>query len=47
MGEAGIIKNGTILVENNRIMAVGPKNEVDVPDEFQVYKVPGMVIMPG
>ena len=47
MGEAGIIKNGTILIDNNRIVAVGPKNEIEIPDGYEVRKVPGMVIMPG
>ncbi len=47
MGKQGIIENGTIVVKNNRIVAVGPKNDVDIPEGAKKVKVPGMVIMPG
>lgn len=47
MGKQGVIENGTLVVKNNRIVAVGPKNEVDIPEGAKKVKVPGMVIMPG
>jgi Tol biopolymer transport system component/imidazolonepropionase-like amidohydrolase len=47
MGKQGIIENGTLVVKNNRILAIGPKNEVDIPGGAKKVKVPGMVIMPG
>jgi Tol biopolymer transport system component/imidazolonepropionase-like amidohydrolase len=47
MGKQGIIEDGTIVVENNRIVAVGPKNDVEIPKGAKKVKVPGMVIMPG
>jgi imidazolonepropionase-like amidohydrolase len=47
MGEQGVIENGTIVIENNRILAVGKKREVEIPEGATKVKVPGMVIMPG
>ncbi len=47
MSDRGTIENGTILVEGNRIVAVGTKQEVNVPEDATIVKVPGMVIMPG
>ena len=47
MGKQGVIENGTLLVKNNRIVAVGDTNEVDIPEGATKVKVPGMVIMPG
>ncbi len=47
MGKQGIIENGTLVVRNNRILAVGPKHEVDIPAGATKVKVPGMVILPG
>ena len=47
MGEQGVIENGTIVIENNRILAIGKKGEVEIPEDAMKVKVPGMVIMPG
>ncbi len=47
MGKQGVIENGTLLVKNNRIVAVGNRDEVDIPEGAKKVKVPGMVIMPG
>ena len=47
MGKQGIIESGTLVVKDNRIVAVGDKDEVEIPEGAKKVKVPGMVIMPG
>ncbi|MCP1726773.1 imidazolonepropionase-like amidohydrolase/Tol biopolymer transport system component [Natronospira proteinivora] len=42
-----VIDNGTVVVEGNRIVAVGPADEVDVPDGAHVQDVSGKTVMPG
>ncbi len=42
-----IIENGTVVVEENRIVAVGPAGEVKVPRDAIIIDVSGKVIMPG
>ncbi|MDI6401041.1 amidohydrolase, partial [Balneolaceae bacterium ANBcel3] len=42
-----VIENGTIVVEDNRIAAVGTYEEIAVPDEAQVFDLYGKTIMPG
>ncbi|MDA1029211.1 MAG: amidohydrolase family protein [Bacteroidetes bacterium] len=41
------IKNGTLVIENGRIIAVGGANEVEIPRRAERHDVKGMVIMPG
>ena len=41
----GIIKNGTVLVENGKITAVGIY--LDIPKDAEVFDVAGKVVMPG
>ena len=47
MGPAGTIDDGTVIVEGNRITAVGPRTEVVVPPDVKTIATPGLVIMPG
>ena len=47
MGPRGVIKNGVVVVEGNRIIAMGEKDEVTIPEHAKRIKVPGMVMMPG
>ena len=47
MGDAGVIEDGTIIVEGNRIVAVGPRSNVKVPDGIRVVDGAGQVILPG
>jgi Tol biopolymer transport system component/imidazolonepropionase-like amidohydrolase len=47
MSDAGTIENGTIVVRGNRIVAVGVKGSVEIPQEATVIQTPGLVIMPG
>ena len=42
-----VIENGTIVVRNNRIAAVGPTASVSIPTGAHVIDVPGTTIMPG
>ena len=42
-----VIANGTVLVEGNRIRAVGPDNRVIVPEGAFVLDATGKTVMPG
>nr|WP_316748907.1 amidohydrolase family protein [Pedobacter gandavensis] len=42
-----VIEEGTILVENNKIIAVGKSLEMTVPAQAKVIDVTGKTIMPG
>lgn len=42
-----VIEDATVLVTNNRIVAVGPTASVRVPSDAEVIDVAGMYIMPG
>ena len=41
------IENGTLLIENNLIQAIGASDAVDIPDGAAVFSVEGKTIMPG
>ncbi len=42
-----IIRDGVILIERNRIKAVGTREEVAVPSFAKVYDISGQVVCPG
>jgi imidazolonepropionase-like amidohydrolase/Tol biopolymer transport system component len=42
-----VIENGTVLVEGNRIVSVGPSDTVSVPADARRIDVSGRTIMPG
>src|SRR5690625_5589957 len=42
-----VIQNGTIVIHENRIEAVGAANEVDVPEGAYVMDAAGKTVMPG
>lgn len=42
-----VIENGTIVVKNNKIEAIGKAGEVTVPANAKVYDVAGKTIIPG
>jgi imidazolonepropionase-like amidohydrolase/Tol biopolymer transport system component len=46
-GTPGVIDNATIVIERNRITAVGPATSVQVPAGAQRLDVKGKTIMPG
>lgn len=47
MSGTGVIRNGVVLIDQNRIVAVGPKDEIEIPDDYVQTNVKGHVIMPG
>ncbi|QEG39831.1 amidohydrolase family protein [Roseimaritima ulvae] len=47
MGKAGVIDRGVILLEGNRITAVGPMNKIKVPEDAFVIQAKGQVVTPG
>lgn len=42
-----VIQDGVVLVENNKIKAVGKRNDVAVPTDAKVFDISGKTIMPG
>lgn len=42
-----VIERGTLVVEGNRIQAVGPAGRISVPSGSKVYNLEGKTIMPG
>jgi imidazolonepropionase-like amidohydrolase/Tol biopolymer transport system component len=42
-----VVQNGTIVVEENRISALGPAGSVEVPSDATVIDVAGKTIIPG
>jgi len=46
-GAPGVIENATIVIESNRITAVGPASSVQVPAGARRVDVKGKTIMPG
>lgn len=47
MNNNEVIENGTILVDENRIAAIGKTNEVNIPADALLYNMEGKTIMPG
>jgi len=47
MGPAGVIEDGTLVIERNRIVAVGPSDETEVPDDAKVIYLDGQIVLPG
>jgi Tol biopolymer transport system component/imidazolonepropionase-like amidohydrolase len=46
-GTPTVIEDGTLVVRGNRIVAVGPSAEVEVPRDARVVDVTGRTIIPG
>jgi Tol biopolymer transport system component/imidazolonepropionase-like amidohydrolase len=46
-GTPAVIENGTLVVRGNRIVAVGPADQVQVPAGARVVDVTGRTIIPG
>ena len=42
-----VIENGTIIVNGNKIEAIGPASKISIPKDAKVYDVKGKTIMPG
>ncbi|MCP4510779.1 MAG: amidohydrolase, partial [Fuerstiella sp.] len=47
MGPNGVIDDGTIVVQENRIVAVGPRDQVEIPGDARVINIKGQVVLPG
>jgi imidazolonepropionase-like amidohydrolase len=45
--DGGVIEDGTIVIDGNRIRAVGPRGAVQVPANARIVDVQGKTIMPG
>ncbi|MGD8816701.1 MAG: amidohydrolase family protein [Acidobacteriota bacterium] len=45
--DEAILRDATVIVGDNRIMQVGPSDEVDIPNGADVIDVSGKFIMPG
>ena len=45
--EREVIKDGVVLVEGNRIVAVGGKGEVEIPEGVDTLDAAGMTVIPG
>ena len=46
-GTPGVIENATVVIEGNRITAIGPSSSVQVPAAAKRVDVKGKTIMPG
>ncbi len=46
-GAPHIIEGGVVVVKDNKIVAVGPADSVEVPDSAQVIDVTGNTLVPG
>jgi len=42
-----VIENGTIIIKENRIEAIGNTAEIEIPSGAKVYELEGKTIMPG
>ncbi len=47
MDKDKVIDNGVVIVKNNKIIAVGDKQSVDIPASAQVIDISGKTLMPG
>jgi Tol biopolymer transport system component/imidazolonepropionase-like amidohydrolase len=47
MSDSGVIEDSAIVIQNNRIVEVGPRAEVTIPADAHVVDVSGQVILPG
>jgi imidazolonepropionase-like amidohydrolase/Tol biopolymer transport system component len=47
MKDDQVIENATIVIEQNKIVAIGKNDDVQIPADAKVYDVAGKTIMPG
>ena len=47
MNNGQVIEDGTVVVDRNRIVAVGPRSEVDIPADALTVDCGGATLMPG
>ncbi len=46
-GDERVIEDAVVLIENERILAVGPRGEIEVPAEAERVDVTGHFVLPG
>ncbi len=46
-GKGGVINNGTVIIKNSLIQAVGKGDEIEVPQGARVLEAKGKTLMPG
>ena len=42
-----IIDDGTIVIQGNRITAIGPSGDIEIPVGATVLQIPGQIVLPG
>ena len=47
MGATGVIEDGVVVIQGNRIQSVGRREAVAIPKEAELIDVSGQVLMPG
>ncbi len=47
MKEDQVIENGTIIIDKNKIAAIGKSSEVQIPADAKIYDLTGKTMMPG
>ncbi len=47
MADAGVIEDGVLLIENDRIAALGAAGDVEIPENAEVIDVRGKYLLPG
>ena len=47
MGPAGVIDDAVVLIEGDRIVSVGARAQIDVPDAASIVSLHGRYILPG
>ncbi len=45
--ENGILLDGALLIENNKIISVGKSNEIKIPNDAEIYDAKGYYVGPG
>lgn len=47
MEDSTIIKNGVLVIKDNKIEAIGKENEINIPKDAQAFDLQGKYVMPG
>lgn len=47
MKDQEVIEDGTIVFQRNRITAVGPRDEIEIPPDANVISIAGQTVLPG
>ena len=47
MASQSVIEDGVLLIQGNRIQAVGKRNSLTIPEGYQIIDVSGKTILPG